>query len=1123
MTDRLRTGGSSVKADRADEVTREQFWSVIDNLNEVVFQTDAQGRWTFLNRAWEEITGFSVAESLGRPFLEFVYPEDRNGNIETFRPLIEARNQAGRHDMRYMVKSGGFRWMEVHARLTTGEAGEILGTAGTLSDVTERRQASDDARRYRQKLEFVLASNPAVIFIGQPGANGTAWETTFISDNVRTILGFEPEQFTSNGEFWLSTIHPDDMPEVQRSFADMAREEGATARWRGLCGDGTYRWLRCDTRVISRPDGARQTIGCLVDETKTRLTEESLKDHAAVLDAVGFAAQRFLDAASWRREIHAVLNRLGAAARSATVAVYQNEQGEQGDLFFSRRAIWYATEEAARGTGETPGRRSYRESGCERWMDVLGGGGIIHGPVRNLAAPERAFLEQRQFGSVLIAPIFSGRNWWGFIGFADDSAEREWLPAQIDALKAAAGILGAAIRREQTESELRYSGALLRATTEASPLGFCVVDHQSERVLYFNNRFCEIWGLEALAHSLASGTCTSRELTQHCLGSIEDGSVFTEFRQNPRETESALTDCIHLRDGRTIRRFSRQIRDGEDNCFGHFYMFEDVTEQQRAEEMLRRSHSELECMVVARTAELEKLNDQLRAEIADRKAAEYAVAQREAQFRTLIENSSDIIFVANPAGTIDYVSPTVERALGYAPDELIGRPGTEFIDPRDVVRVLAQFQAGLKVPGNHPPLEFQARHKDGSLHQVEAVANNQLENAAVGGIVITLRDITERRRLEDQFRHAQKMEAVGRLAGGIAHDFNNLLTVICGYGELLGRKIPDTDPLSRKVAQIRRAADRATGLIQQLLAFSRKQVLQPMVLDINEALRDLEQMLRRLIGEDIDLSIATAPEPVLALIDKTSFDQIVMNLSVNARDAMPAGGTLSISTGLRGQRDTCQCATCRIDPGDFAVLVVRDNGIGMSDEVVAHIFEPFFTTKELGKGTGLGLPMVFGAVQQTGGHICVDSVVGRGSTFQICLPRVENAAVESTPFNAPQIRRGDETILLVEDETMVRTMMLDALEEAGYNVLQARDGEQALELAARREGAIDLLLTDVVMPKMSGRSVAESLSASRPDTRVLYVSGYARQELTPDCRFLQKPFSPDELIREVQAVLSRTA
>ncbi len=1118
-------GGASMES--AGAWSPDQLWSIIDNLKGIVFQTDAEGRWTFLNRAWEEITGFSVAESLGKVFFEFVHPDDRELNQQRFEPLIERKKEYCRHEIRYLTRDGGFRWIEVHARLTLDGAGRIVGTSGTLHDISERRRASDELREARQKLELILASTPVAIFVGQPGHEGVPWQTTYMSDNIRAVTGHPPEAFMGDPGFWLRTLHPDDLADAYSSFADIEAHGRATFRARSLCPDGSYRWVRCDVRLApGAAGGTPHAFGCVVDETHTRTIEESLRRHAAILEAVGFAARRFLEAASWRGEIDAVLERIGVAARASRVYVFENHRGAGRDLLTTQRFEWTAEGIPAQlGRPELEGL-SYRESGFERWVDVLGRGEPVWGRVAEFPTAERAALDSQGIQSLVVVPIFTGGDWWGFIGFDDCGASREWSATEVEALRAAAGLLGSAIRREQTESALRYSEALLRTMTDASPLGFYVVDNRSDRVLYSNDRFCEIWGIEPLRDRLRSGRLANKEVVGHCAPLIADPDAFAATCR-PLQDEAnrvEVADHIAFRDGRTIRRFSTQIRDTADHYFGRLYLFEDVTDQRRAEDTLRRSHAELETRVQERTADLESLNERLRAEVVQRREAQQALADREARFRTLIENAWDVIFIVDPETTIEYVSPTVTRVLGYEPHEVVGRHATDFFDRRDVPGILTRFRREMRLPGSHTPIELRIRHKDGSTLLAEATGNNQLDNPAVGGFVVTLRDIRARRHLEEQFQQAQKMEAIGTLAGGVAHDFNNLLTVISGYGELVDGRLPEGDPLHRQIAQIRKASDRAADLVRKLLAFSRKQDVRPATVDANEAVGEVDKMLRRLIGENIDLTVARAPEAAYVHVDRTQLEQIIMNLSVNARDAMPAGGDLSIGVDVRQACRKCQCPDRPPGLNECVSLTVRDTGQGMSEETKAHIFEPFFTTKDVGQGTGLGLSMVYGAVKQAGGCITVKSDVGQGTAFRICLPRIP--APETAAPNAPppqETQGGRETVLLVEDEALLRAMLSDALRHAGYRVLEARHGEEAWDIVRRGQVPIDLLLTDMVMPRMGGRELAEHVAAVAPDMAVLYMSGHTKHELAPGTHLLKKPFTPATLVSEVRSAIERAS
>jgi two-component system, cell cycle sensor histidine kinase and response regulator CckA len=384
----------------------------------------------------------------------------------------------------------------------------------------------------------------------------------------------------------------------------------------------------------------------------------------------------------------------------------------------------------------------------------------------------------------------------------------------------------------------------------------------------------------------------------------------------------------------------------------------------------------------------------------------------------------------------------------------------------------------------------------------------------------------ERKKLEEQLRQAQKMEAIGQLTGGIAHDFNNMLTVILGYSELMLKSLPPDAPLRDHVEQVKEAGVRASLLTRQLLAFSRKQVLQPRVLDLNAVLTNMDQMLQRLIGEDIALVAVPAAGLWRVYADPSQIDQIIVNLAVNARDAMPQGGKLTIETANAELEDAYAREHVSVKPGSYVMLAVSDTGCGMDAETQARMFEPFFTTKEPGKGTGLGLSTVYGIVKQSNGNIWVYSELGRGTTFKIYLPSVEAEAKAVEPSReAARTVRGSETILLVEDENPVRALIRSTLQANGYTVLEAHDGKHAIQVCEQHKGPIHLLVTDVVMPGMGGRDLEERLKPSRPNMKVLFMSGYTDKaivhhgELDPGTAFLQKPFTPDALARKVREVL----
>jgi len=513
-------------------------------------------------------------------------------------------------------------------------------------------------------------------------------------------------------------------------------------------------------------------------------------------------------------------------------------------------------------------------------------------------------------------------------------------------------------------------------------------------------------------------------------------------------------------------------------------------------------------------------------DVTDQARAAEALQTSETKFRALTENSTDLIASLDLDGRLTYASPSAHRILGYEPGALLGESAFDYIHPEDVARVREAFvQAVASHDTTALRAQFRFRHLDGSWRAFEAVASNMLDVTAVRGVVLNCRDITEQRALEAQFRQAQRLEAVGRLAGGVAHDFNNILTAITAYSELLLGELPPDDQKRGDVEEIRAAAQRAAALTRQLLAFSRKQVLQVKVLDLNAVVRTLDRMLQRLLGEDVRLELALSDGLGAVRADPVQMEQVIMNLAVNARDAMPAGGRLTIETANVVLDDSYSRMHQGAKPGRYVMLAMSDTGIGMDEETRSHLFEPFFTTKGQGKGTGLGLATVYGIVKQSGGNIWVYSEPGRGATFRLYLPRVDEQPEPLVRRATLPVAGGNETVLLAEDDAAVREVMAQALEHKGYRVLRASDGHMALDLARAHSAQIDLLVTDLVMPGMTGRELALGVLAVRRDVRVIYMSGYSDEAvvrhgvLEKGLHYLQKPFAIEDLARKVREVL----
>ncbi len=639
--------------------------------------------------------------------------------------------------------------------------------------------------------------------------------------------------------------------------------------------------------------------------------------------------------------------------------------------------------------------------------------------------------------------------------------------------------------RGRAEEALRESQAFLEKAQEIGQVGSWVSDAGDQGRLVWSRETCRIFGLSEEGF---------------------DGRVETFFER------------VHPDDRETVREASRlAIEMGQSYAIDHRVLRPDgnIRWVQERADVLRGPDGRAVRMVGV-------VQD-----ITERRLAEEAMRASEARYRTLFERNLAGVYRSSLDGRILECNDAFARIYGYASrQEILARSATDLYPVRDQ---RGEFLEVLRQHGMLTNHEGSGRRKDGSLiwtlENAVLLSDERGDGETIEGTVI---DVTDRRQLEEQLRQAQKMEAIGRLAGGVAHDFNNLLTAILGYSEIMLSQIGPDDPLREGAEEIRKAGERAAGLTRQLLAFSRKQRLEPKVLDLNALVVDLERMLRRMIGEDVALVTALEAELGRVKADPGQIEQVLMNLAVNARDAMPRGGRLTIQTANAQLDQTWGLGDFTIQPGPYAMVAVTDTGTGMDEETKSHLFEPFFTTKGQGKGTGLGLATVYGIVKQSGGYIWAYSEPGAGTVFRIYLPRHEESAdpqALAAPRPAGEPRGGRETILLVEDEEGVRALARRILAAQGYAVLEADGPRGALELLERLEQPIDLLLTDVVMPEMDGSELATRAAALRPATRVLFMSGYtddaiaSRGLIAGGGRFLQKPFTPDVLAAKVREIL----
>ncbi|HEV8589036.1 MAG TPA: PAS domain S-box protein [Pyrinomonadaceae bacterium] len=675
-------------------------------------------------------------------------------------------------------------------------------------------------------------------------------------------------------------------------------------------------------------------------------------------------------------------------------------------------------------------------------------------------------------------------------------------------------VLFVAIKRSVAEmwdnarhtAELNNSEEKYRAVVEQTSEGLMLSDIETLRVIECNAAFARMLGYtvpEALM-------LTAYDFV------VDDRDAIDARVAIYRREETGITG------ERRFRRKDGSVLDVEINmtviAYGGKDVFctimRDISDRKQAEEALRQAHSELEVKVSERTAELE---------------------QQRMFLRQVLDLNPSFIFAKDRDGRFTLVNEALSEAYGTTVEGLLGKTDADFNSNAEQVDAFRRDDLEV-IDGRTEKFIPEEIITDaaGNVRWLQTIKRPMLSpDGTVKHMLGVATDITQRKRAEhalreseEMFRQAQKMDSIGTLAGGIAHDFNNLMTAVTGYSELVLRRMPGADPLRLKVEEIRKAGERAASLTRQLLAFSRKQMLKPVVLDLNTVITGMGKMLPRLIGEDIDLRFDLHVSLGQVEADPGQMGQVLMNLVVNARDAMPAGGCLTVKTENIEFTGRAAKRHIALESGSYVVLSVTDNGVGMDADTQSHIFEPFFTTKEVGKGTGLGLATVYGIVKQSGGSIWVYSELGKGTIFRIYLPRVDTIAAKEEHENAPQpVAKGDETILLVEDEDMVRNLAKDILEDYGYSVLIAANGGEGLRVCREFDGDIHLIITDVVMPQMSGPEMAESVQVLRPETSVLYMSGFTDDAvvrhgvLTEDMCFIQKPFSAESLAFKVREIL----
>ena len=936
---------------------------------------------------------------------------------------------------------------------------------------------------------------PLVVYVDELDEKSTP---LYVSPQIERLLGYSATEWLNDPDLFISCIHPDDRAHVLRDIATR-NSEGTSAPesdYRLIARDGRIVWVRDDEIVVN---GAAQ--GFLQDVTAHKQDQVRLELLVGILSL----------AADETPPDEIVAHAAGRLADLfGNVHVSYVERREEGGFYIryttdvGKPEFWDEVEWSADYVKrlETGAPIVLADVSTAAWLD-----------------PIRDRLLERGVASFVDVPLLRHGELQGVLWF-NSSEPRIWGEHEVSLLVDVAGQLSVVLtnarareQRLQDERDLRSRDAILEA-----------VSHSAERLVAEPN-----WRAAApvLLRELGQATEASRAylfetgvrpdgrltgtqrfewvaagITPELANDVMQDMCFDEvgladFAQRSARNEifaanvSDLTaPARKLFAAQEIRSFMTVPVFVHGEWWG-FIGFDDCVSEREwsaAEtEALRTAASVIEAAI-------------------ERERAEVVLREHEQKLRAVYETALDAIFIVDDDRRYVDVNPAACEYLGVAKRDLIGRRIDEFLPPHKLATVEKDWAAYV---GGGPVLEeWENLRSDGSVRTAEASAH---PNFQPGLHIAFLRDVTERKQLEAELLNAQKLESLGRLAGGVAHDFNNLLTGISGYASLLQERTNGDADLARDLGEIKRAADRATELTKQLLAFGRRQMLRPRPLDLNAVLTDVGGLLQRLLGDHIGLIVRPGAELGVVQADPGQVEQVMVNLVVNARDALPAGGRVTIETR-------------NADDG-WVELVVADDGVGMDENTRSQIFEPFFTTRD--EGVGLGLASVYGIVHQSGGAVSVESDPGAGSIFTVRLPRVHEAAeVEPPPTIGPEPRRGSETVLLVEDEDVVRDLARRVLERHGYTVFACAHGAEAVELSESHDGSIDLLLTDVVMPGLRGYEVASKVSATRPEIKILYMSGYAEEALGAGAAvggaLIEKPFAIDALARRVREVLEPT-
>lgn len=1069
------------RSKRAEQTLREseaRYKQIVENACEIIYRTDARGNFTFVNPTMMRVLKYRQDELIGLNYLDVVRADQHEGVKKLYAHQLLKQIPSTYCELPVIARDGAEFWFGQNVQLLF-EDGQVVGFQAVARDITERRHAEEELMVAKERLQRLISSSPAIIYSCRAAGD---FATTYISENVITALGYEPREFLENSHFWRDHIHPEDVPSMLDAIRGLFEQGQSTCDYRFLHRDGSYRWIHDEQKLLTDTDGKPvEIVGYGVDITERREAERAVRKGEEYINLFKMA--------------------------NDAIVIFEPE----GEIVLD-----------------------INEKACE-----------IYGFTREdfIGRSIRDISQNVSRGEQHVEKLLAQGNYQAFetVQFRADGTPVNFLinssVIQYQGRQAVLSINRDITERKRAEQALRESEERFRMFSEASSEG--IVIHDRDRILEFNNTAALLCGYEP--------------------SEVSDMSLFAFATPQSRETirKNILAGYEHTYEAVALRKdgstFPVEIIGKSFDYKGQkarLTRFRDITERKHAEGAVREADQRA-------ITEYERL--------LDRVASLAQTLGTARDLTTIFRALREFVGISTACSGLFISLYDAERHMRNAvyawsdgEEEDFSRlppmPMTESPHSRAVstgqIIITDDFQMamasqplvyiGLERDPRLPqsslavPMAFMGRIIGAVEVQSTELAAFKQEHATAMRMAANLTAVAiENVRLfereherETQLRQSHKMEAVGQLAGGVAHDFNNIVAVIMLQSELLLTQLDHSANSRRRVEEIRKASHRAASLTHQLLAFSRKQVLQPKVLDLNAIVSDMDRMLRRLIGEHIEFM--TMPEAGLGQVkaDRSQIEQVVMNLAINARDAMPKGGKLVIETANVELDENYAMHHIGVEPGHYVMLAVSDTGTGMDAQTQARIFEPFFTTKEQGKGTGLGLSTVYGIVKQSGGHIWVYSEQDWGTTFKVYLPRRDQVVEFDLPGEAhATLPQGVETILLVEDEEMIRKAAREILEVNGYRVLEAAGGDEALMICRGHTAPIQLLMTDVVMPQMNGRELAERLAPLRPELKVLYMSGYTDDAivhhgvLEEGIAFLEKPFTAQALTHKVRELL----